>query len=316
MTAVAGPFDPAEVAARLSTPGEFFDFAVGQFDRARLGYGHGTANARDEAAFIVLEGLRLPVDTLAPHRDRTLTPGERLRLAALIRDRIVTRKPAPYLLHRAYMHGHGFYVDERAIVPRSYIGEILADPVLIGEGGALVPDPEAVGSVLDLCTGSGCLAILSALAFPRAQVDAADISRDALDVAAINIREYGMEGRIRLIAGDLYAPLSGRVYDLILANPPYVDAEGMAALPPEYRHEPALALAGGEHGIDLAVRIVNRAAAHLNRGGGLICEVGRAGPALARKFPGLEMLWLDTETSSGEVFWSDRESLAGVAGRY
>jgi ribosomal protein L3 glutamine methyltransferase len=306
----AGPFDPADAAARLATPNEFFRFAVAEFERAKLVYGHGTADGYDEAAFIVLEGLALPVDALEPHLEKQLTDTERIRLAALIHDRIVTRKPAPYLLHRAYIRGHGFYVDERAIVPRSYIGEILGDSALIGESAALVPDTDAVRSVLDLCTGSGCLAILAALAFPNAQVDAADISPDALDVAAINVRDYGMENRVRLVEGDLYAPLGGRTYDLILANPPYVDAEGMAALPPEYRAEPALALAGGASGIDLAVRIVKDAAAHLNPDGGLICEVGHAGPAMEKAFPSLEFLWLDTETSTGEVFWADRAALS------
>ncbi len=310
MNGGAGPFDPPDAASRLSTPGEFFRFAVEQFEKAKLSYGHGTANARDEAAFIILEGLHLPIDALEPYANRQLSPSEQARLATLIHDRIATRKPAPYLLHRAYMHGHGFYVDERAIVPRSYIGEILADPALIGEGGVLIPGTDAVTSVLDLCTGSACLAILAALAFPNAIVDAADISRDALDVAAINVRDHGMENRIRLIEGDLYAPLAGRTYDLILANPPYVDAEGMAALPPEYRAEPALALAGGEAGIDLANRIVKDAAAHLNPRGGLICEVGRAGLEMEKAFPALEMLWLDTEASTGEVFWADHDALA------
>jgi ribosomal protein L3 glutamine methyltransferase len=310
LNGTAGLFDPAEIAAKLSTPGEFFRFAAAEFQKAKLSYGHGTANAHDEAAFMILEGLHLPIEALEPHRDRKLADPERIRLATVIHDRITSRKPAPYLLHRAYMHGHGFYVDERAIVPRSYIGEVLGDPALIGDGGALVPDAAVVTSVLDLCSGSGCLAILAALAFPNAAIDAADISRDALDVAAINVREYGMESRVRLVVGDLYAPLAGRNYDLILANPPYVDAAGMAALPPEYRAEPALALAGGEIGIDLAIRIVRGATAHLNPGGGLICEVGRGGPAMERAFPSLEMLWLDTEASTGEVFWADRAALA------
>lgn len=310
MNAAAGPFDPATIAAELSTAEDFFRFAERAFRKAKLSYGHGTSTARDEAAFIVLEGLRLPVDSLAAHRDRKLTPSERELLATLIRDRIVTRKPAPYLLHRAYMHGHGFYVDERVIVPRSYIGEILGDPTLIGKNGVLVPDTQSVTRVLDLCTGSGCLAILAALVFEAATIDAADISRDALDVAAINVRDYGMEDRIDLIEGDLFAPLAGRTYDLILANPPYVDAAAMEELPPEFRHEPAMALAAGTAGVDLAVRIVRESAPHLTPRGGLICEVGRAGPALEKAAPGLELLWLDTEESSGEVFWADRAVLA------
>ena len=304
------PFDPAAVAEKLSTPEEFFRFAAREFERAQLAYGHGTSDAHDEAAFVVLEGLHLPIDDLESQRDTKLAPAERVRLATLIRDRIVTRKPAPYLLRRAYMHGHGFYVDERAIVPRSYIGEILGDPALIGEGGALVPDPQSVTRILDLCTGSGCLAILAAEVFPNARLDAADISRDALDVAAINVRDYGLENRIDLLEGDLFVPLPDRTYDVILANPPYVDAEAMEALPPEFRHEPAMSLAAGARGIDLAARIVKEAAAHLAPTGGLICEVGRAGAALQHAFPTLELLWLDTRESSGEVFWADRAALA------
>ncbi len=312
MTPAASPFDPTDIARKLSTPEEFFRFAVREFETANLTYGHGTADAHDEAAFIVLEGLHLPVDALEPERDRRLTDAERLHVATLIRDRIVTRKPAPYLLHRAYMHGHGFYVDERVIVPRSYIGELLGDPALIGEGGALVPNIGAVTRILDLCTGSGCLAILAAEVFPNASIDAVDISRDALDVAAVNVRDYRLEDRITLIEGDLFAPLAGRAYDLILANPPYVDARAMKALPPEYRHEPALALAAGTAGADLAVRIVNGAAEYLTPHGGLICEIGRSGPALEKAVPALEVLWLDTEESSGEVFWADRAALSGL----
>lgn len=295
-----------------STLGDVFRLATRRFTHAKLAYGHGTGNARDEAAYLVLEALHLPIDELAPHLDRKLTSAERERLVALIDARIATRKPAAYLVNRAYMHGHGFYVDERVIVPRSYIGEVLADPALIGEGGALVPAPEGVRRVLDLCTGCGCLAVLAAMTFPRAAIDATDISRDALDVAAINVRNYAMEDRIRLVEGDLFAPLAGRIYNLILANPPYVDDAAMAALPLEYRHEPALALAGGAHGIDLVRRILTRSAAHLAPDGALLCEVGRDRAALEAAFPSFAPLWLDTEESSGEVFWANRAALASL----
>jgi len=306
----AGLFDPAAFAAELTTVREFVRFAASRFAEAGLAYGHGTANARDEAAFVILEALHLPIDALDAHLDRELTIAERERLAALIHARIATRKPAAYLLNRAYMLGHGFYVDERVIVPRSFIGEILADPALIGPGGALVSDPGRVERVLDLGTGSGSLAILAALTFPNAVVDAVDLSRDALDVARRNVEEYGLARRVSLIEGDLCAPLAGRTYDLIIANPPYVDAAAMAALPPEYRCEPAIALAGGAAGIDLVSRIVVGAAAHLAPGGGLLCEVGRGRAALEAAFPLLEALWLETAGSSGEVFWADRVALS------
>lgn len=287
----------------LVTIRDYFRRAVTSFNRAGLEFGHGAANAIDEAAFLILEALSLPIDDINPWLDARLTAEERGRLAALIEARVAARKPAAYLVNRAYIQGVPFYVDERVIVPRSYIGEILAGDA------PFLPPAEDIGSVLDLCTGSGCLAILAALAFPEAVVAGADLSAAALEVAARNVRGHGLEGRVTLVEGDLFAPLGQRKFDLILANPPYVDAEAMAAFPPEYRAEPAMAHAGGADGLDLVRRIIIDARAHLTEGGGLLCEIGTGRDRLERDFPDLPFLWLDTEESEGEVFWLSRADL-------
>jgi len=297
------PPSPRPVAQELRTLRDLLRYAVSCFNAAGLVYGHGTATARDEAAFMVLEGLHLPIDELEPYLDARLTAQEREHLAELIEARVATRKPAPYLLKRAYVGGVPFRVDERVIVPRSYIGELLRGELFGGETSALIGDPRRFRRVLDLCTGSGCLAVLAALAFPEAEVDAVDLSAAALEVARVNVEEHGLAGRIRLLEGDLFAPVAEERYDLILSNPPYVDAEAMASLPPEYRHEPALALAGGADGLDIVRRILAELPAHLAPGGGLLCEIGRGRERLEAEFSHLPFLWLDTEGSEGEVFW-------------
>ncbi|WP_029348835.1 50S ribosomal protein L3 N(5)-glutamine methyltransferase [Bosea sp. 117] len=287
----------------LRTVRDFVRYAVSRFNAAEIVFGHGTTTALDEAAFIVLEGLHLPVDALDPWLDARLTRAERARLAELIEERCTSRKPAAYLLGRTYIRGVPFRSDERAIVPRSFIGELLAGGLFGGEGFSLVPDPDAVERVLDLCTGGGSLAILAALTFPNAEVDAVDLSPAALSLARENVTEHGLADRIALFEGDLFAPLKGRRYDLIITNPPYVDAEAMAALPAEYRHEPSLAFAGGPDGLDIVRRILAEAPAHLARAGGLICEIGTGREILDEEYPHLPFLWLDTEDSEGEVFW-------------
>jgi len=202
-----------------------------------------------------------------------------------------------------------FYIDERAIVPRSYLGEILDSEIFAGESFSLLPDADAIGRVLDLCTGSGCLAILAALRFPKAKVDAVELSKDAIEVARKNVAGHRLKSRVRLLRGDLFAPLKAVRYDLIISNPPYVDDEGMAALPPECRHEPQLALDGGSDGLSVVRRILNEASRHLNEGGGLLCEIGRGRALIERAYPDKRFLWLDTEESEGEVFWLDADQL-------
>lgn len=296
------PPDAAAAAAELVTIRDFLRWAVSRFSEAGLSYGHGTTNALDEAAFMILECLNLPIDQLEPYLDARLTIAERQIVAETLAARVTTRKPASYLLGRAYIQGVPFTVDERVIVPRSLIGELLADDALFGPGGTLTPEPDAVFRVLDLCTGSGCLAILAAFRFPNAAIDAVDISDDALTVARWNVKDHGLTDRITLLAGDLFAPVQGRSYDLILANPPYVPADDIDALPPEYRHEPVMALEGGPDGLDLVETILAGAPAHLAPGGRLVCEIGDGRAAFETAFPALEVLWLETDSGSDQVF--------------
>lgn len=286
------------------TLGDFVEYAARAFAESDLAFGHGTDNADDEAAFIALEGLGLPIDDLASYWDMEPDPAQRARLEQLVAARIETRKPASYLLNRAYIQGLPFYVDERVIVPRSFIAEILCRD----DGFSGIGDYEAVGSVLDLCTGSGCLAILAAHLFPNAKVDAVDLSKDALDVARRNVAEHELEDQVTLYEGDLFAPLAGKSYDVILTNPPYVDKEGMDALPAEFLHEPRMALAAGDDGMEIVHRIMAEAKAHLKDGGGMMCELGRCGPALEAAYKN-PFLWLDTEGSEGEVFWIKKKNL-------
>jgi ribosomal protein L3 glutamine methyltransferase len=274
----------------LCTVRDFFRYAVTSFTRAGLHFGHGAANAVDEAAFLVLEALSLPIDDINPWLDARLTEEERKRLASLIDQRVKTRKPAAYLVNKAYIHGVPFYVDERVIVPRCYIGEILASDA------QFLPTAEEVKSVLDLCTGSGCLAILAAYAYPDAEILAVDLSGAALEVAKRNIEEHGLAGRIALCEGDLFAPLGDRKFDLILTNPPYVDARAIAAFPPEYRAEPTIAHAGGDDGLDIVRRIIADTPAHLNERGGLLCEFGTGRDILEAEYPNLPFFWPDTRT--------------------
>jgi ribosomal protein L3 glutamine methyltransferase len=299
-----------ERLAVFTTIRDLFRYAVSRFNSADLAYGHGATNAFDEAAFIVLEGLKLPIDALDPFLDARLIRAERVRLLALIDARLATRKPAAYLLNRAYIQGVPFYVDERAIVPRSFIGELLFHG-LVGPGAA-IDEPSAVASALDLCAGGGSLAVLAARVFTNAMIDAVELSADALAVARRNVEEHDLADRVTLHQGDLFAPLGAKRYDLILANPPYVDAESLAAFPPEYAAEPRLAHAGGRDGLDIVRRILAEAGAHLTEEGALVCEVGRARARLEAAYPDLPFLWLDAEESEaeGEVFVLSARDLA------
>ena len=303
---------PKVAPGELLTLLDFVRYAVSRFVEAKLVFAHGTTDPVAEAAFLVFETLHLHPDQFEAFATARVTGTEAQAILGLIARRIATRKPAAYLVNKIYMRGLPFYVDERTIVPRSFIGELL-DSHFSGEGddegGSLIDDPLSVRRVLDLCTGSGCLAVLAARAFPHAQIDAVDISKDALEVAARNVADYGLEDRVTLHQGDLFKPLAGRRYDLIISNPPYVDAQGMAELPRECRAEPKLAFDGGADGIEIVRRILQAAKQHLTPEGGLLCEIGRCRPALETAYPNTDFLWLETEDSDGEVFWAGAPDL-------
>jgi ribosomal protein L3 glutamine methyltransferase len=284
------------IETELITLRDYLRLAVSRFTEAKLVFEQGTNNALDEAAFLLLWGLNLPIDNLEPFLDARLTKSERLKCLGIIETRVTTRKPAAYITGEAWIKTHRFIIDERAIIPRSYIGELLAgDASILAAGGP-------VTTVLDLCTGSGCLAILAALAFPDAQVDAADLSSDALEVAKLNVADYELAGQVHLHQGDLFAPLQGKRYDLIISNPPYVRDASIARYAPEHASEPLLAHAGGADGLVLVRRILADAVQHLNPGGRLLVEVGYGQQKLAADRQDLPFLWLQTEDSEGDMF--------------
>ena len=297
---------PRVASGELRTLLDFVRYATSRFIEARLAFAHGTTDPVAEAAFLVCETLHLHPDQYETFAMARVTTNEAKAILDVIARRVTSRKPAAYLVNKIYMRGLPFYVDERTIVPRSFVGELL-DSHFGGEddeaGGSLIEDPQAVESVLDLCTGSGCLAVLASRTFPNARIDAVDLSRDALAVAARNLADYGLEDRITLHRGDLFKPVADQRYDLIISNPPYVDAQGMADLPRECRAEPKLAFDGGADGLDIVRRILAEAEGHLTPQGGLLCEIGRCRPTLEAAYPQLPLLWLDTEDSDGEVFW-------------
>ena len=288
----------------LSTLRDMMRFAVSRFTEASLFFGHGSDNAWDEAAYLLLHTLHLPIDRLEPFMDARLTSSERADVLEIIRRRISERLPAAYLTNEAWLGDCRFYVDQRVIVPRSHIAELLREQL-----SPWVEDPWAIRNVLDMCTGSGCLAILAAHAFPEAKVDGVDISPDALVVARRNVDDYDLAARLRLTESNAFAALEGKVYDVIISNPPYVNAESMAALPEEYRREPELALASGEDGLDFTRILLKQAARHLSPKGLLIVEIGHNREALEMAFPDTSFVWLDTSAGDENVFILRREDL-------
>ncbi|MDP9024956.1 MAG: 50S ribosomal protein L3 N(5)-glutamine methyltransferase [Candidatus Eremiobacteraeota bacterium] len=294
------------MALPFTTVRDLLRFAVSRFTAAELSFGHGSSNAFDEAAYLVLHTLHLPLDTLDPFLDARLLDTEIDAIMKVIERRAKDRVPAAYITNEAWMHGHRFYVDERVIVPRSFIGELLQDGLQ-----PYVQDPDEVSRVLELCAGSGCLAILAAQAFQNADIDAVDISAPALEVAHRNVDDYDLDSRVALYEGDLFAPLPVGRYEVIITNPPYVNALAMQTLPAEYRHEPELALAGGADGMDIVKRIVGEARKWLTEDGVLVVEIGNERANVEATLGGLDMVWLSTSAGDDNVFLIQAADLPG-----
>lgn len=288
--------NPIKLAEELSTVRDWIRYAVSQFEASDIFYGHGADNSYDETVWLIMSGLHLPMDTLDNFLDASITTAERKHLAYLIEQRVTKHTPTAYLVREAWLHDFKFYVDERVIVPRSFIAELLLDDSL----SAWIEYPEMIESAADICTGSGCLGILLAHAFPSAMVDVIDISPDAIAVSNINIANYGLEDQITAIESDMFSALAGKTYDVIISNPPYVDAPSMATLPTEYRNEPQLALGSGDAGLDHTHTILREAANYLSHDGVLIVEIGHNRDALLDAYPDVSFVWL--ETSGGDQF--------------
>lgn len=297
--------DARAVADGLYTVRDLIRYGVSRFTEAKLFFGHGSDNAWDEAVYLVLHALSLPPDQLEPFLDARLLLDERERAISLIHRRCESRLPAPYLTQESWLQGYRFFVDTRVIVPRSPIAELL--------GHQLQPwihEPASVENVLDMCTGSGCLAIIAAHEFPHAQVDAVDVSPDALEVAAINVREHGLEDRVTLIHSNLFASISeNRRYDLIICNPPYVNSQSMSQLPAEYQHEPHQALAGGSDGMDLVREILRQAPDYMTDQGCLVLEIGHEIEHFEAAFPEIVPIWLDAGESNEQILLLHRDQL-------
>ncbi len=288
--------DQASLLDELETLRDFVRFSLSTFHECRLYFGHGTDNAWDEAVQLVLNAVHLPWDTDAQVLDARLTRSEKRRVLEYLRQRVVERKPLPYITGEAWFMGLPFSVDERVLIPRSPIAE------LVEQAFAPWLRPGPVSRVLDLCTGSGCIGIATALMMPEAEVDLVDISTDALDVARINIQRHQLEDRVQALQSDLFDALQGRRYDLIVSNPPYVDAADLGSMPDEYRHEPALALGSGDDGLDITRRILRESGRYLEEDGLLVVEVGNSEIHLMEQYPELPLTWVDLETGGNGVF--------------
>lgn len=296
---------PSILVEELTTIRDWMRYAVSQFEASDIFYGHGTDNSYDEAVWLIMSGLHLPTETLDNFLDAVITKQERKHLAHLIDQRVTKRTPTAYLVREAWLHDFKFYVDERVIVPRSFIAELLLDDSL----SPWIEFPEMIQSAADICTGSGCLGVLLAHAFPSAMVDIVDISPDAIAVSNINIANYGLEEQVTAIQSDMFTALSGKTYDIIISNPPYVDASSMARLPSEYRNEPQLALGSGTAGLDHTHTLLREAANYLTDGGVLIVEIGHNRDALYEAYPNVPFTWLDTSGGDQFVFIISKQDL-------
>lgn len=294
----------ATALQELHTVRDLLRYAVSRFNAAQLCFGHGSDNAWDEAVYLLLHVLHLPLDTLDPFLDARLLTEEKKRYLDMVERRLTERIPAAYLTGEAWLQGQRFVVDSRVIVPRSPISELLVDAL-----HPWVADPEDVDYVLDLCTGSGCLAILAALAFPNAQVDAVDLSEHALEIANVNIEQFGLDGRVTAHQSDLFEQLPHCEYQVIICNPPYVNNSSMESLPPEYRHEPTLALAGGDDGMDIVRRLFKDAPRFMSQNGILVLEIGHEYENFVNAFPDLEPVWLNTTNAEDQILLLTREQL-------
>lgn len=296
VVSVAKIMTTQQVTTELLTIRDWLRYAVSRFEDSDIFYGHGTDNSYDEAVWLIMGALHLPLDTLDNFLDAKLTTSERSKLADFIEQRISKHTPTAYLLKEAWLQGFKFYVDERVLIPRSFIAELLVSNGL----QPWIEYPELVNSAADICTGSGCLGVLLAEAYPDAEIDVVDISPDAIDVCNINIANYGLQDRVTAIQSDMFSALKGKKYDLIISNPPYVDAPSMAELPAEYRNEPQLALGSGTAGLDHTHTILREAANYLTDDGVLVVEIGHNRDALLEAYPDLPFTWL--EVSSGDEF--------------
>ncbi len=294
----------SEASASLKTLRDCLRFAVSRFNEGKLFFGHGSENAYDEAVYLILHTLHLPLGELEPFLDARITQSEVYAVLNVIEKRVEQRVPAAYLTNQAWLGDLSFYVDERVIVPRSFIAELLREQLF-----PWVENPNEIVSVLDMCTGSGCLAILAAHAFPFAAIEASDISPDALDVAQYNVTDYELDDRIDLVESDLFAGLRGKRYDIIISNPPYVDAPSVSELPPEYKHEPKLALGSGKDGLDATRVILEQAANHLTDNGILVVEIGHNRDVLEAAYPDLPFTWLNVSAGDEFVFLLHKNDL-------
>ena len=302
------PRVPTMTPNNFATVRDILRYAITRFNTEKLFFGHGTNNAFDEAAYLILHTLKLPLDQLEPFLDARLLQGEIDNLLRVIDRRTEDRIPAAYLTNEAWLGGYRFYVDERVIVPRSFISELIPEHF-----SPWIADPAQVENALDLCTGSGCLPILLADAFPQAHIDAVDISPEALQVARRNVDEYALADRINLVESDLYSKLPARQYDLIISNPPYVNSDSMSKLPQEYLQEPQIALAGGTDGMDLVRKIVKGAASRLTPQGVLIVEIGNERAYADAAFPELELTWVSTSAGDDMVFLLTADQISHLA---